>query len=122
MVTKPRDPDDVVLAPRTPAGKFAPGASGNPGGRKVYPDWFRARGDDALRLLAAVGTGVLESSGDPQVDDYVLATMAEASTKEKLDAAKEIAGRLYGKIRDVDPGDQGPSMLEQIANALLETK
>ncbi len=66
---------------RDAAGRFPPGVSGNYKGRaKQLPDWFRLRGDDALRHLLAI------LDGDEE-DGYL--TRGRAAT--------EIVDRVFGK-------------------------
>jgi hypothetical protein len=80
---------------------FKAGESGNPGGRPTLPDWFRAKGDDALRVLVAVMEG-------ERFDEKV----------SPAQAAQLIVERIYGKPTaaiEADAREVSPAAL-----ALLE--
>lgn len=86
---------------RDERGRVLPGASLNPSGvnagRPKLPDWFKARGPDALRVLVAQATGEVLPQDDGTVLPAVAQVAVESSPKERLAAAEVIADRVYGK-------------------------
>ena len=89
---------------RDERGHFLPG---NPiakqGGRPKLPEWFRSGAEDCLKVLLACATGRV-NPGDPPAAAHVA---AEASPKDRLQAAEAVANRVLGKA---------PEMLE-VGNA-----
>lgn len=65
-------------------GRLLPGQSANPtgrnGGRPAYPAWFKDKGEDALRYLLDVATGVVDVG--PEL---------------RFKAATIVVDRIYGK-------------------------
>jgi hypothetical protein len=90
---------------QAPSTAFKPGQSGNPAGRPRLPDWFRAKGPDALRVLIAQATGEVIPQDDGTVLPAVTQVATESSPKERTQAAAIIADRVYGKAPDVITGD-----------------
>jgi len=90
---------------QAPPTAFQPGQSGNPAGRPRLPDWFRAKGPDALRILVAQATGEVIPQDDGTVLPAVTQVATESSPKERTQAAAIIADRIYGKAPDVITGD-----------------
>lgn len=87
---------------RKPNGHFAEGAAPGPG-RPRLPDWFKAKGVDALRVLAAAATGTVDDM--PDLPAAATQVAAESSPKERIAASTELANRVYGKAPDVITGD-----------------
>ncbi|MCC7111521.1 MAG: hypothetical protein IT382_19665 [Deltaproteobacteria bacterium] len=75
------DPHSPAETGRDSRGRFAIGASGNPGGRPRLPEWFRVGSEDALRYLLDVATGAVE------VEKQEL----------RIRAAEWVAGRVFGR-------------------------
>ena len=80
-------PNHVDSKPlRDANGRLLPGQSANPtgrnGGRPAYPDWFKDKGEDALRYLLDVATGVVDV--EPEL---------------RFKAASIVVDRIYGKVR-----------------------
>jgi len=90
---------------QAPSTAFKPGQSGNPAGRPRLPDWFRAKGPDALRVLIAQATGEVIPQDDGTILPAVTQVAMESSPKERTQAAAIIADRVYGKAPDVITGD-----------------
>jgi hypothetical protein len=97
---------------RDGGGKFL--AGNKLGGRKQLPDWFKDRGEDALRTLLAAATGIA-SDGDPPAARE-LAAFGGCKDSVRVDAAKVIADRLYGKAPDVVEmsGDMAVGLIRRI--------
>lgn len=93
-----------------------PFAVGNPGGpgRPRLPDWFKARGPAALRILVAQATGEAIPEDDGKVSAAVAQVAADSSTKERGAACIELANRVYGKAPDVISGDPDNPVLAKI--------
>lgn len=89
---------------RDERGYFLPG---NPiakqGGRKPLPAWFRDGAEDCLMVLMACATGRARPDAPPAAHQVA----AEATAKERLQAAEAVANRVLGKA---------PEMLE-VGNA-----
>ena len=101
-------PDEPVNTEekRDQLGRFAPGtAPGKSPGRPRLPDWFKARGPAALRILVAQATGEALPEDDGKVSAAVAQVAADSSTKERGAACIELANRVYGKAPDVISGD-----------------
>lgn len=98
------DPHGRDEAGRDAQGRFAPGASGNPGGRPRLPEWFRDGGAEALRYLLDVATGAVPVERD----------------ELRVRAAEWCAERVYGKA--APPTDDAPEGLRPspVVVALLE--
>ena len=78
-------------------------AAMNPGGRPVYPDWFKARGDDALRKLLAVMDG-------KDVDEKISPAMA----------ADKVISRIYGAPpKAPEDTEEGVAAYEALLSRLL---
>lgn len=93
---------DKPTSPRTAEGRFMPGTSGNPGGRKVYPPWFADKGEAALRYLCEVADGTAEDESITRADACVI-----------------IVDRVYGKPKPIADGeDDGASALEALVMVL----
>jgi len=90
---------------RNPDGTFIKGHVPVSPGRPRLPDWFKARGPDALRVLIAQATGELVLSDDGTVLPAVKQVAESSSPKERAQAADLIANRVYGKAPDVIAGD-----------------
>lgn len=86
-------------------GTFLPGQAPMSPGRPRLPDWFKARGPAALRILVAQATGEAIPEDDGNVSTAVAEVAASSSTKERGAAAIEIVNRVYGKAPDVIAGD-----------------
>lgn len=88
---------------RNPDGTFVKGHVPASPGRPRLPDWFKAKGVDALRVLSAAATGTVDDMPDPPPAALQVAT--ESSAKERLAASMELANRVFGKAPDVITGD-----------------
>lgn len=78
-------------ASRDGGGKFL--AGNKLGGRRRLPDWFKDRGPDALRMMAAIATGdTMEDDSDA-----VRLAAADADPALRAKAASEMADRIYGR-------------------------
>lgn len=97
--------DDVNKAGAKPViGRpFVKGQAPVSPGRPRLPDWFKAKGVDALRVLSAAATGTVDDMPDPPPAALQVAT--ESSAKERLAASMELANRVFGKAPDVITGD-----------------
>jgi hypothetical protein len=97
-------------ASRDGGGKFL--AGNKLGGRKPLPQWFKDKGEPALRVLCAAATGIAEE-GDPPA---ALELAASCSDRVRKDAAKEIVDRLYGKVQDSVEvsGDMAVGMIRRL--------
>jgi hypothetical protein len=101
-MTSPTD-DDMAGAPknapvkRDANGRWAPGGAPISPGRPRLPDWFRARGPDALRVLLAQATGEVVACDDGTVLPAVEQVARESSCKERRQAAEAVVERVYGK-------------------------
>lgn len=89
---------------RDQAGRFPPGVSGNPQGRVKLPEWFKAKGETALRYLADV------ACGDEEVERQ----------EHRIRAAEWVAGRCFGrpKITDDEETNDANAALAAIVAAL----
>ena len=75
-------------------GKFAKGNPG--GGRPALPQWFRDGGHDSLKTLLAAATGRADKDAPPAAHELAMA----CSDRVRLDAAKTVIERIYGKAPD----------------------
>jgi hypothetical protein len=101
-MTSPTDDDmagALAASKRAPNAPGRPFEVGNPGGpgRPRLPDWFRARGPDALRVLLAQATGEVVACDDGTVLPAVEQVARESSCKERRQAAEAVVERVYGK-------------------------
>lgn len=91
-----------------PPKPWQPGQSGNPSGRKPLPAWFRDGAEDCLRVLLACATGRTQA-GDPPAAAQVA---AEATSKERLQAAEAVANRVLGKAPELLQVDGGSAVMD----------
>lgn len=80
---------------RDERGRIVSGALG--GGRPPTPDFLKARSEEAIRVCLAAATG-RTVEGDPPA---AVELAARCSDRVRLDAAKTIWERVYGKVTDV---------------------
>lgn len=95
----------------------------NPGGRPPLPSWFRERGPDALRMLAACATGEAQL-GD---SDAAVEIARVAAPELRVRAAVDMADRIYGRAQAAptlaavesteshDAGETAPPTAEETA-------
>ncbi|MBN9559501.1 MAG: hypothetical protein J0H14_02075 [Alphaproteobacteria bacterium] len=97
--------DEAEAAPsallRTAFGQFAPGVSGNPGGRPSYPVELR----DACREATAEAVAVLRE---------LLSSKREPGSV-RLRAARELLDRGYGPPAPTAPDPPAPPVIEGVA-------
>lgn len=113
---------------RTPSGRFAPGRSGNPGGRRKgltreVRDRFGENGERLVEILAEIVEGTAtgcvlgRSMGEP------VPVQVEASVRERLDAAELLLAYGFGKptqsLELAGPGG-GPIPVEHRAALVLD--
>lgn len=83
------------LAERNGKGHFI---KGNPTfcSRKKLPDWFKASGEKALRLLSAAATGEHQLGDNP----VVKALAMDCEPQHRIRAAQIVTERVYGKPKE----------------------
>lgn len=88
---------------RDEAGRLLPGGTANPGGRPKLPDWYRALGPDALRIIADIALGEREdarlSPGQAAslMKEHIYGRAPQAS--EDADAAAEAFAKMLSRMR-----------------------
>lgn len=87
-------------------GRLLPGSTANAagGGRPRLPDWFRAKGEDALRHLLDVATGV--EPVEPEL---------------RFKAAALVVDRIYGKAPETVTLD-GELAISRIVRTIVDPK
>ncbi|MBI1949350.1 MAG: hypothetical protein HYS27_26925 [Deltaproteobacteria bacterium] len=90
-------------AGRDAHGRFAPGASGNPGGRPRLPGWFRDGGAEALRYLLDVATGAVPVERD----------------ELRVRAAEWCAARVFGRPQAAEDEHDPPWVITPAVEGLL---
>jgi hypothetical protein len=113
---------------RGPGGKFAPGTSGNPGGRpKGLAAYIRERtggGRDCVDAMVSIMDGSMRVEDVVVADGCPVTVTREPSHKERREAAKWLAERGCGK--ELDPSEvehhheMGPNLSALVSARLLE--
>ena len=89
-------------------GRLLPGQSANPtgvnGGRPKLPDWFKAKGEEALRHLLDVATGV--EPVEPEL---------------RFKAASLVVDRIYGKAPETVTLE-GELAISRIVRTIVDPK
>ena len=87
-------------------GRLLPGSTANPagGGRPKLPDWFRAKGEEALKHLLDVATGVVDV--EPEL---------------RFKAAALVVDRIYGKAPETVTLE-GELAISRIVRTIVDPK
>ena len=98
---------DIKLTPNRDAnGRLLPGSTANPagGGRPKLPDWFKSKGEEALRHLLDVATGV--EPVEPEL---------------RFKAASIVVDRIYGKAPETVTLE-GELAISRIVRTIVDPK
>lgn len=97
------DPHGRDETGRDAQGRFAPGASGNPGGRPRLPGWFREGSAEALRYLLDVATGAVAVERD----------------ELRVRAAEWCAARVFGRPQTAEEEPDSAWVITPAVEGLL---
>lgn len=85
----------LAKAERNAKGHFIKG-NPTPCSRKKLPEWFRASGEKALRLLSAAATGEAQLGDNP----VVKALAMDCEPQHRIKAAQIVTERVFGKPKE----------------------
>lgn len=101
---------------RDAKGRLLPGSTANPNGRPALPEWFRAKGEDALRYIVEVADGKHGTEGRQRAAEFIVkrvygdAPIGASGAGESLfdRVLREIAGGLTEAATPTDEPEGEP--------------